>query len=165
MSASPVVPSTTPAAAPQRRDPITSRSTWSPSFDVRVHRGAEPIDRAIDELVDDARGRIAAPGVEACAVYGNPVQELALYSASLDLLIVGSRDYGPIGRLVHGSTSHQLARSNRCPPARAHPRQRRPQATIERIPPDQESVRMPTVSHDFCPTQPRSQRKAGERRR
>ena len=77
--------------------------------------GSEPIDRAIDELVDDARERIAALGVEGHAVYGNPVQELALYSASLDLLVVGSRDYGPIGRLVHGSTSHQLARAARCP--------------------------------------------------
>ena len=38
-----------------------------------------------------------------------------MYSASLDLLIVGSRDYGPIGRLVHGSTSQQLARMARCP--------------------------------------------------
>jgi nucleotide-binding universal stress UspA family protein len=77
--------------------------------------GSAPIDRAIDELVDDARERIAALGIEAHAVYGNPVEELALYSASLDLLIVGSRDYGPVGRLVHGSISHQLARAARCP--------------------------------------------------
>ena len=34
---------------------------------------------------------------------------------SLDLLVVGSRGYGPLSRLVHGSTSQQLARSARCP--------------------------------------------------
>ena len=38
-----------------------------------------------------------------------------MYSASLDLLIVGSRGYGPIGRLIHGSTSRELARRARCP--------------------------------------------------
>jgi nucleotide-binding universal stress UspA family protein len=49
------------------------------------------------------------------SAYGQPAEELAVYSASLDLLIVGSRGYGPIGRLIHGSTSQQLARSARCP--------------------------------------------------
>jgi len=47
--------------------------------------------------------------------YGVPAEELALYSASLDLSVVGSRGYGPIGRLVHGSTSQKLARTARCP--------------------------------------------------
>ena len=70
----------------------------------------------VKSLVDDARERIAALGdVEAHAAYGNPAEELALYSASLDLLVVGSRDYGPLGRLVHGSTTQALARSAGCP--------------------------------------------------
>jgi nucleotide-binding universal stress UspA family protein len=46
--------------------------------------------------------------------YGNIVDELTSYSVPLDLLIVGSRGYGPIGRLVHGSTSAHLARCARC---------------------------------------------------
>ena len=57
----------------------------------------------------------ALGGVEPHAAYGTPAEELAVYSASLDLLIVGSRGYGPIGRLIHGSTSQQLARTARCP--------------------------------------------------
>jgi nucleotide-binding universal stress UspA family protein len=78
--------------------------------------GPAPVDGALEDLVDDARERIAAlGGVEPHAAYGVPAEELALYSASTDLLIVGSRDYGPIGRVVHGSTSRQLARSARCP--------------------------------------------------
>ncbi len=70
---------------------------------------------AINALVNDARERIAAlGGVEPHAAYGAAVEELTVYSASLDLLIVGSRGYGPIGRLIHGSTSAQLARTARC---------------------------------------------------
>jgi nucleotide-binding universal stress UspA family protein len=77
--------------------------------------GPVPVD-GLEDLVEDARGRIAAlGGVEPHAAYGLPVEELALYSASLDLLVVGSRGYGPIGRLVHGSTSQQLVRTARCP--------------------------------------------------
>jgi nucleotide-binding universal stress UspA family protein len=67
-------------------------------------------------LVEDALERIAGlGGVEPHAAYGQPAEELALYSASLDLLIVGARGYGPVGRLIHGSTSQQLAHTARCP--------------------------------------------------
>lgn len=75
-----------------------------------------PIDDVIDELIDDARERITAlGGVEPHAVYGIPSEELTQYSASLDLMIVGSRGYGPVGRLLHGSTAQRLARTARCP--------------------------------------------------
>jgi nucleotide-binding universal stress UspA family protein len=71
---------------------------------------------ASDIYVDEARARIEDLGdVEAHAAYGDPAEELAVYSASLDLLVVGSRDFGPIGRLMHGSTTHRLARLARCP--------------------------------------------------
>jgi nucleotide-binding universal stress UspA family protein len=78
--------------------------------------GSIPIDVTIEELVRDAQQRVAAlSDVEPHAAYGHPAVELAMYSASLDLLIVGSRSYGPIGRLVHGSTSQQLAHTAGCP--------------------------------------------------
>jgi nucleotide-binding universal stress UspA family protein len=78
--------------------------------------GQRPLSDAIETLVDAARDEIAGlGGVEPHAAYGNAAQELTVYSASLDLLIVGSRGYGPIGRLIHGSTSRELARSARCP--------------------------------------------------
>jgi nucleotide-binding universal stress UspA family protein len=78
--------------------------------------GPGAVDNTPGRLLEDARRRIAALGdVEPRAAYGQPAEELALYSASLDLLIVGSRGYGPIGRLIHGSTSQQLAHSARCP--------------------------------------------------
>jgi len=78
--------------------------------------GPAPVDLAIEDMVKDARERLAAlDGIEPHAAYGHPAEELALYSASLDLLVIGSRGYGPIRRLVHGSTSHQLTRTARCP--------------------------------------------------
>ena len=81
-------------------------------FEARLFR----LSDAVDALVKEARDRLTAlGGVEAHAAYGEAAEELALYSASLDLLIVGSRGYGPIGRLIHGSTSTQLAHMARCP--------------------------------------------------
>jgi len=79
--------------------------------------GPTPVDAdSIKRRVDDARERIAAlGGVEPHAAYGDPVEELTLYSASLDLLVVGSRGYGPLGRLVYGGVTQRLARTARCP--------------------------------------------------
>lgn len=78
--------------------------------------GAGAVMGTLPALVSEARDRIAALGdVKAHAAYGMAAEELAVYSASLDLLVVGSRGYGPVGRLVHGSTSRQLARTARCP--------------------------------------------------
>jgi nucleotide-binding universal stress UspA family protein len=78
--------------------------------------GAVTAGTALPALVTEARERIEAlGGVQPHAAYGVAAEELAIYSASLDLLVVGSRAYGPVGRLVHGSTSRQLARSARCP--------------------------------------------------
>jgi nucleotide-binding universal stress UspA family protein len=78
--------------------------------------GPGAADEAPQGLVADALERIAGlGGVEPHAAYGQPAEELARYSASLDLLIVGARGYGPVGRLIHGSTSQQLARTARCP--------------------------------------------------
>lgn len=81
-----------------------------------LHGRAAVDGKRVDDLVHEARDEIAAfEGVEPHAAYGDPVEELTLYSASLDLLVIGSRSYGPLGRLIHGSTSRHLARSARCP--------------------------------------------------
>jgi nucleotide-binding universal stress UspA family protein len=81
-----------------------------------VFPGAGGSVEDMPERINQARARITALGdVEPHAAYGLPAEELALYSASLSLLVVGSRGYGPVGRLVHGSTSRALARTARCP--------------------------------------------------
>jgi nucleotide-binding universal stress UspA family protein len=81
-----------------------------------VDAGPRTLREAIDLVVERARERIARLGdVEPHAAYGAAADELAVYSRSLDLLVVGSRGYGPLGRLIHGSTSRELARTARCP--------------------------------------------------
>ena len=54
-------------------------------------------------------------GVEGLAVYGGPREELSRLSAGVDLLIVGSRGYGPVARLFHGSVSGYLVGHVSCP--------------------------------------------------
>jgi nucleotide-binding universal stress UspA family protein len=68
------------------------------------------------ELVTAEAHRLSAiDGVDGDAVYGEPGEELARFSEQLDLLIVGSRGYGPLGRRLAGSTSGYLARHAHCP--------------------------------------------------
>jgi nucleotide-binding universal stress UspA family protein len=62
------------------------------------------------------RARLASlPGAETDVIFGDPVDELVRMSETLDLLAVGSRGYGPLGRFVNGSVSNELARRSHCP--------------------------------------------------
>jgi nucleotide-binding universal stress UspA family protein len=53
-------------------------------------------------------------GVQARAVCGLTGEELAAFGDEVDILVIGSRAYGPIRRLVLGSTSDYLERRARC---------------------------------------------------
>jgi nucleotide-binding universal stress UspA family protein len=76
---------------------------------------APAIGETIDALLQEAEGRMhELPGVEGGAVYGIAGEELAAFGHQLDLLVVGSRGYGPVRRLVLGSTSDYLERHARC---------------------------------------------------
>lgn len=69
----------------------------------------------IDESLARAKARMKQlPDVEGHAIYGLAGEELAVFGNAVDLLIVGSRGYGPLERLVHGSTSNYLQRHARC---------------------------------------------------
>jgi nucleotide-binding universal stress UspA family protein len=69
----------------------------------------------IETMVRDAEQQVQAlPGVEGRATYGIAGEELARLGDEVDLLVVGSRNYGPLRRLVLGSTSEYLARHARC---------------------------------------------------
>ena len=48
-------------------------------------------------------------GVEGRVASGVPGEELAAFGGEVDLLVVGSRGYGPVRRLMLGSTSQHLA--------------------------------------------------------
>jgi nucleotide-binding universal stress UspA family protein len=69
----------------------------------------------IEALLKDAREQLRALGdVEDRAVYGLAGEELAALGNDVDLLVVGSRNYGPLRRLMVGSTSGYLQRHARC---------------------------------------------------
>jgi nucleotide-binding universal stress UspA family protein len=69
----------------------------------------------VESLLTEARALIDAhEGVEGHVVYGLAGEELAAFGDQLDLLVVGSRSYGPLQRVVLGSTSNYLQRHARC---------------------------------------------------
>jgi nucleotide-binding universal stress UspA family protein len=73
------------------------------------------IGESIDALLREASARMnELPDVEGRAVYGLTGEELAAFGGQVDILVVGSRGYGPVKRLVLGSTSDYLQRHARC---------------------------------------------------
>lgn len=77
---------------------------------------AADLGTEIDKLMDEARTRQSElDGVEGRVAYGLPVEELAAFGEDVDLLLVGSRHYGPARHLMLGSTAKHLTRSARCP--------------------------------------------------
>jgi nucleotide-binding universal stress UspA family protein len=77
--------------------------------------GYPVIGDTIDAMLKEATERMERlPGVDGRAVYGLVGEELAAFSDELDVLVVGSRSYGPVRRLVAGSTSDYLQRNARC---------------------------------------------------
>jgi nucleotide-binding universal stress UspA family protein len=69
----------------------------------------------IDLLLQEAEARVnRLSGVDGRVVYGLIGEELATFSAGVDILVVGSRGYGPVRRLVLGSTTDYLERHARC---------------------------------------------------
>jgi len=70
---------------------------------------------SIDEMLREAADRMKGlSGVEGEAAYGLIGEELAAFGDRVDLLVVGSRSYGPVRRLMVGSTSDYLERHARC---------------------------------------------------
>jgi nucleotide-binding universal stress UspA family protein len=65
------------------------------------------LGETVDAMLREASARMGQlPGVEAPAVYGLVGEELAQFGDAVDILVVGSRSYRPVRRLVLGSTSN-----------------------------------------------------------
>jgi nucleotide-binding universal stress UspA family protein len=86
--------------------PFAGPAYWEPFAMVDTGR---TIAAAVDRLasLEGVEGHVAASGI--------PGEELAAFSDEVDLLVVGSHGYGPVRRLLLGSTSQHLTRSARCP--------------------------------------------------
>jgi nucleotide-binding universal stress UspA family protein len=73
------------------------------------------IGDSIEIMLSEASARMESLSeVKGRAVYGVPGEELAAFGDQVDILIVGSRSYGPVRRMVSGSTSDYLERHARC---------------------------------------------------
>lgn len=116
----------TPALETARAIATTSGATLAAMTVVRHLTGptapgpfavADPAwEDVVDRELGEARRRLEGLGVDVPrAVVGAPVEELRAFSEDLDLLVVGSRGYGPVRRLVLGSTSDGLLRDAACP--------------------------------------------------
>ena len=67
--------------------------------------------------IERALERCAELGVPATGdvQIGNPARELTALSADCDLIVLGSRRWGPVRRLALGSTAEQVVRDTSCP--------------------------------------------------
>jgi nucleotide-binding universal stress UspA family protein len=73
------------------------------------------LGESIEAMISQANERMAQiEGVDGRAVYGLSGEELAAIGDEVQLLVVGSRGYGPMKRLILGSTSDYLERHARC---------------------------------------------------
>ncbi len=76
---------------------------------------APSLGETIELMVGDAQADLdKLADVQGRALYGLPGEELASFGEEVDLLVIGSRGYGPVRRLVLGSTSGYLQRHARC---------------------------------------------------
>jgi nucleotide-binding universal stress UspA family protein len=76
---------------------------------------APTLGESIDAMLQEASSRMKElRDVQGRAVYGLPGEELATFGDEVDILLVGSRGYGPLRRMVIGSTSEYLERHARC---------------------------------------------------
>ena len=66
-------------------------------------------------LLDERLGLCEGIEGRGDVVVGDPAGELILASEDLDLLVLGSRRWGPVKRLALGSTSEQVIRHTACP--------------------------------------------------
>jgi nucleotide-binding universal stress UspA family protein len=73
------------------------------------------LEREARQRLDEAVAASGDLAVEPVFETGRPVDVLVEQSGDLDLLMAGSRGYGPLGAVLLGSTTHDVARLACCP--------------------------------------------------
>ena len=82
------------------------RPDWAEHAHIRRAEAEDGLAAVLAELGDIATGDLPV---------GDPARELADAAQDLDLLVTGSRGYGPLRRLMLGSTSTKLVHEAPCP--------------------------------------------------
>jgi nucleotide-binding universal stress UspA family protein len=97
------------AGTPPRAIEIVGVPNWAIAPGGAVYLGLEEERRAAQERLD------ALEGVDGEAKAGSAFQDLRAFSHEVDLLVVGSRRQGALGRIVLGSASESLLGGSECP--------------------------------------------------
>jgi nucleotide-binding universal stress UspA family protein len=105
---------------PEARAALASAENLALRLDARLHalRVVETPEASVHERDELRRATaqlhpdVAAEPVILC---GEPAEELVRASHSLDLLVAGSRGYGPLHAVLAGATSGRVIRSAACP--------------------------------------------------
>jgi nucleotide-binding universal stress UspA family protein len=91
----------------------TRAAAWSLLTEGEIHdrersHGQELVDAAVAALPEGltAAGRVLS---------GDPARELTAASADYDLIVAGSRSFGPVRRVLLGSTTRRLLGESACP--------------------------------------------------
>jgi nucleotide-binding universal stress UspA family protein len=94
-------------AAPEPGNPFAGyHPDWDEHIRVKRAEAQEGMQAVLAELGDIATGDVA---------FGDPARELVYEAKHLDMLITGSRGYGPVRRLMLGSTSNKVLHEAACP--------------------------------------------------
>jgi nucleotide-binding universal stress UspA family protein len=97
------------------RTQCTVRALKVFAFGQVTYTGLAALGTNLDALLDEAEEQMRAiRDVDGRVVRGFVDEELTAFSQELDILVMGSRGYGPIRRLVFGSTADYLQRHGRC---------------------------------------------------
>jgi nucleotide-binding universal stress UspA family protein len=75
-----------------------------------------PWGDVVSAVREDAERRVhALPDVHPTVAEGSPIPALLELGTRSDLLVLGSRGYGPVRQLVQGTTSGYVQRHAECP--------------------------------------------------
>jgi nucleotide-binding universal stress UspA family protein len=101
-------------AAPSRAEVLALEVVSIPAY-AFTGLVAPAFGETVELMLAEGNARMSElEGAQGRAVYGLVGEELAAFGDEVDLLVVGSRSYGPLRRLVIGSTSDHLERHARC---------------------------------------------------
>ena len=81
-----------------------------------MHAIREEKEKEWEHIQDEAVGRVPdGVSTESLLLHGDPAETLAEATSDLDLLVLGSRGYGPVKGTLLGSVSARVMAAASCP--------------------------------------------------